>query len=218
MGETRGFGPDSKVVRLAEGSAINATALSFERAGPPDVQLRVNNADSQLAALILERISGERYAQLVSERLWSPLGAGAATLNLDGLEGDARAFCCMRARPVDWLRLGALLDNGGRVGEQQIVPEAFVEEMKRGGPVNPLVGLSVLQGWDVADDPALARFTIIPQSEPFASPGLYHLLGGRSITLWIAPAHDLMVFRWGDDVKDWDNSFIINAIVAGIEE
>lgn len=209
--------PDSKAMRLVEGSAVNAAALRYQYAGPPDRVVAVNNADSQLAGLVLERATGRRYAQLLSDWLWRPIGAGAATLNLDDIGGDARLFCCMQARAVDWLRFGLLLQASGRWGQDQVIPRAHLARMIDGGPVNPLVGLGVLQGWDVADPLDQRRFAIVPQAEPFASAGTYYLLGGRSIALWIVPEYDMVVFRWGEDVADWDNSFIVNTLIRGIE-
>ena len=218
MGE---FEADSKAVRLAEGGRVNETALSYQLQYEPDAQLVVNNADTQLAGLILERATQRRFAELVGDWLWRPLGAGAATLNLDALNGDARTFCCMRGRAIDWISLGQLFLDDGAYNGSQVVPKAFMEAMREPSIVHPRVGLSIMLGWDESHAAAGNSSTprlIFPQQQPFESPGVVHLTGGRSISLWIAPHHEMIVFRWGEDVADWDNAVIVNTLVRGISD
>ncbi len=221
MPQDREFSPDSKPTRLSEGGDVNGTALSYQLAFAPDSELRVNNADSQIAGLILERATGRRFAELLSDWLWRPIGAGTATLNLDGIKGKARIFCCMQSRAVDWLSVGQLFlrEGTGRDG-QRVMPSAFFRQMRTPSPANSLVGLGILIGWDRQDrilpKPGSNASLVVPQAEPFDSPGIIYLLGGRSISLWIDPSNDLIVFRWGEDTPDWDNSFIVNTISRGI--
>lgn len=215
------FTPNSKPTRLAEGGGVNATALSYEIAYPADSGLRVNNADSQIAGLILERASGQRFSDLLSEWIWRPIGAGTATLNLDGINGDARIFCCLQSRAVDWLSIGQLFLDGGtaRDGRRVLSPE-YLNRMRNPSPVNNYLGLGILLGWGTDDRvpprPNSPAFLVTPQAEPFQSPDVIYLLGGRSISLWIDPTDDLIVFRWGEDPSDWDNGFIVNTLIRGI--
>ncbi len=95
--------PDNRALRMAEGSNIRALALAWPMDHRPNTHWTVNQVDQQIIAIILERATGRRFERYLSEMLWQPLGAGTATMNLDGKEGDVRAFCCMRARLVDWL-------------------------------------------------------------------------------------------------------------------
>lgn len=219
MGITDGFDPKSKIVNLAEGSDVNKLALTYEQDFVPDTQMRVNNADTQLAALILERATGQRYADIASKWLWREIGAGIATVNLDGLNGDARAFCCLRARSVDLLRLGELLRNDGAWEGQQLFSRALVQKMKTPSAANPLVGLGVYLGWDAITGENLGEkaqsYVVVPQAAEFASPGVFYMLGGRSITVWVVPKEEMVVFRWGDDPEDWDNAFVVNTLLEG---
>ena len=48
--------------------------------------------------------------------------------NVDA-KGQARTLCCMRSALSDWLRVGELIANGGRVGDRQVVPAGYVAEM-----------------------------------------------------------------------------------------
>ncbi len=222
MPQDPAFTPNSKSTRLAEGGDVNATALSYELAHIPGSEVRVNNADSQIAGLILERVTGRRFADLLSEWLWRPIGAGTATLNLDGIHGNARIFCCMQSRAADWLTIGQLfLDEGASRAGGRVVSSSYIQQMQNPIPANAYLGLGVLLGWDrqdrVAPAPGSRAFLVTPQAEPFEKAGIIYLLGGRSISLWIDPADDLIVFRWGDDTPDWDNGFIMNTLIQGIE-
>ena len=74
---------------------------------------------------MLQRATGRRYADFVSERLWQPLGAKDATLWLDRPGGTPRAFSYFVARPGDWLRLGVMIAQRGRFDDREILPAAY---------------------------------------------------------------------------------------------
>ena len=81
----------------------------------------------------LERASGVRYADLLSECLLRPLGAARpGYITVDRI-GGARAAggICLTAR--DLARVGLLMLRGGACGERQVVPEAWVADIWQGG-------------------------------------------------------------------------------------
>ena len=89
---------------------------------------------TDLMAWVMERAAGQRYADLISEHLWQPLGAERpGYITLDRI-GGARAAggVCFTAR--DLARLGAVMANGGRRADgQQVVPEAWVADILENG-------------------------------------------------------------------------------------
>lgn len=100
---------------------------------PHGGNFRYLSPNTDLLGLVLERVSGKAYADLVSELLWQPLGAGTdAVIAMDG-HGAPRAAggLCVTAR--DLLRLGHLILNGGAVGPTQIISESWLADMRNGG-------------------------------------------------------------------------------------
>ena len=85
----------------------------------PGSQGRYRSIDTELLGLILARIEGKPLADILSERIWKPMGAQAdATWNLDRAGGIEKAFCCINATARDFARLGLLVADQGRSGAE----------------------------------------------------------------------------------------------------
>ncbi len=205
--------PDNKGLLLAESSRVNEVALSFRKVREADQVWLLNNVDTQLLGLIIERATGQRFADYLSKKIWRPMGLDTATLNLDGKTGDARSFCCMRARASDWLKIGYLLMHGGRWDGRQIVPAAWMRDLLEPVPVYPKAASHLLLGWNPGEPKPAAP--VPPYREPFRVPGVFFMTGGFSISLWMIPSHDLVIFRWGNDPPDWDSSTVPNMVLDG---
>jgi len=67
--------------------------------------------------VVLERATGRRYADYLSEKVWKPIGASDAAVWLDRPGGLAKTFGGVLATASDWARVGLMLQNGGRVGQ-----------------------------------------------------------------------------------------------------
>jgi CubicO group peptidase (beta-lactamase class C family) len=98
--------------------------------------------NTDLMGWVIERATGEHYADLVSELLWRPMGAAhGAYITVDRLGAPrcAGGFC---ATARDLARLGLLVAQGGRYAGKQIVPSSWIEDiLTRGDP----------QAWDAGD-------------------------------------------------------------------
>ncbi|MDH3740307.1 MAG: beta-lactamase family protein [Hyphomicrobiales bacterium] len=100
---------------------------------PHGGNFRYLSPNTDLLGLILERVSGKPYADLVSELLWQPLGTGTdAAIAMDG-HGAPRAAggICVTAR--DLLRLGHMILNGGTVGATRIISENWLTDTRNNG-------------------------------------------------------------------------------------
>ncbi|MBN8944957.1 MAG: serine hydrolase [Rhizobiales bacterium] len=85
--------------------------------------------NSDMAGLVLEAASGKRYADLLSELLWQPMGAHSdAFITLDRA-GSPRSSGGISVTARDLARLGELV----RLGGKGIVPAEFVERLWSGG-------------------------------------------------------------------------------------
>jgi len=89
------------------------------------------NAD--LLGVVIERVTGLRFSDLLSERIWKPMGAqgdGCVTVDAIGTPRTAGGVC-VRAR--DLARLGELLRNDGVKDGRRIVPAGWITDMRRNG-------------------------------------------------------------------------------------
>lgn len=89
--------------------------------------------NSDLLGILIERATGRRYVDLFSHLLWKPLGAkNHALVSVDGA-GTARSAggVCVTAR--DLARVGQMLLEGGIANGRQVVPAAWVEDMRNAG-------------------------------------------------------------------------------------
>ena len=85
--------------------------------------------NTDLLGWVLERASGQAFADLLSECLWGPMGAESqAYIGVDGY-GAARTSGGLCTTTRDLARLGQLVLDHGRVGRRQIVPEGWLEDI-----------------------------------------------------------------------------------------
>ena len=175
----------SRGVRMLLGNDFEASALSFRPDHEPGGFYNVSPANTQLAAVILERATGVPYETYVDERVWRAVGAGEATLPLDRRAGMPAAHCCWRATARDMLRVLGLLGTDGVYGEKAVLPAGWVRVMSTASRVHAETGMQVsrlnLGGEEVlgiADDNGSA-FWMIPERQlailSIANPG------GRSL-------------------------------------
>jgi len=102
--------------------------------GEHNAGFRYASPNSDVLGLVLERASGQRFADLVTTRLWQPLGAKQDAYVTVDLAGSARSGggICMSSR--DLARIGELMRLGGAVDGRRIVPEAWVRDVATGTP------------------------------------------------------------------------------------
>lgn len=89
--------------------------------------------NSDLLGILIERASGRRYADLFSDLLWKPFGAkNNASVTVDRA-GSARSAGGVSVTARDLARVGQMLLNDGAVHGTQVVPHAWIEDMRLAG-------------------------------------------------------------------------------------
>lgn len=202
--------PENLAMRLAEGSDVDGTALAWRQTQEPDKEFTINQVDSQILGLILQRATGRPLDEYLSEQLWQPLGLSPATLNIDA-RGRVRAFCCMRMVAGDLVKIGQMLLQDGKWEGRQVVPASWIRAMLEPSPASEDIGLHVFLGRSAGrpqpDNPYR------PARELLRSPGVFYLQGGLSVVMWIVPREKLVIFRWGNDKPGWDMAKIPNLVI-----
>ena len=92
--------------------------------------------NSDLLGLLLERVSGVYYADLLSELIWQPMGAatdGYVTVDRAMLGRGAGGIC---TTVDDLARFGQLVLDHGAIGTRSIIPESWIVDTKTQGDRN----------------------------------------------------------------------------------
>jgi len=103
------------------------------RAGPHGGPIHYVSPNTDLLGWVIERATGQRYAELMSELIWKPLGAEkSAYIAVDRL-GAPRCAGGICATVRDLARIGQLMAQGGARGSAQIVPESWIDDITEKG-------------------------------------------------------------------------------------
>lgn len=87
------------------------------------------SGNTDVISWALEAASGKKISTLISEKLWKPMGAtNDANITVDK-GGFEFANGGMSATLRDLGKLGLLLLEGGKYGDNQIVPDSFIAEL-----------------------------------------------------------------------------------------
>ncbi len=210
--------PASPTMRIMFAPDIRAVALSVPQDAPPGSRFAYSNFDSQLAGEALAAVLPGRFADHLSRRIWKPMGAADAALFLDREGGSPHYFCCLQARPMDWLKLGELIRNRGRAGGRQLVPDAHVAAMLAPSATNPSFGLQI---WRGSPHVPVRRYSAtialtVPAAEPFARDDVVFLDGAGGQRVYVIPSAGLTIVRIGRPAADWDDSALPNMVLAGL--
>lgn len=207
-----------KSARILFGSNLIDGVLGLKADKPHGSEFQYNNASSQLVLLVLERATGQRYSDYLSKRLWQRLGAGDVSLWMDREGGSPRGFCCIFANARDWLRVGRLILDGGRVGDDQVVSAQWINEMLTPSAKNPNFGLQIWLGSPPQKERRYNDYTIKAfHSEPFAASDIVYIDGFGGQRVYVVPSMQLIIVRLGKSRTDWDDARLPNAIIRAVK-
>lgn len=104
-----------------------------ERAGKHGGRFLYISPNTDLLGWILERATGTRFCDFVSETIWKPMGAerdGYITVDRLGAPRTGGGMC---GTTRDLARLGRLIATGGSRDGTQIVPRAWIDDIVNNG-------------------------------------------------------------------------------------
>ena len=78
-----------------------------------------------LAAVVRGAYDGRPITDIVSEKVFAPLGMRSGTWLLDRRGGKALGYCCLQVTLEDYAKLGQLYLQGGVVGTERVVPSGW---------------------------------------------------------------------------------------------
>lgn len=145
-----------------------------------------DNATTYVLARMVERVTGRGLPELLDERLFAPMGVDHAEWDRVA-SGAAFGFHGLHLTTEAIAAFGELLLRGGRWGECQLVPRAWVE----------LATSRHIATRHVEDGPANADFQCGYGYQFWMSRHGYHGHGSFGQQCVVLPAHDLVVVMTG---------------------
>lgn len=125
-----GANPLSDNAEAYYGSDLLATMKKQPFKGSPNKVFDYASGNSQLLGFILEKATGQKVANFMSENLWKKINAESdAIWSLDNENGMEKAFCCLYSTTRDYARLGQLILNKGTWGQDTIISSAILNEL-----------------------------------------------------------------------------------------
>lgn len=97
-----------------------------------DAGFKYKSIDTEVMGWVLTRITGKSFAALVSERIWSQIGAEEDGYVWVDPTGTALTSIGLNATLRDLGRLGETLRMNGRINGKQAIPQAVVAEIRKG--------------------------------------------------------------------------------------
>ena len=177
----------SDIVSMHVGTQIKPLILNIHPKKAPGLEYEYLNVNSQILSLVLERATGQRYSEYLSDKLWKRLGARDAHLWLDKKNGTPKTYCCLFTNVRDWARVGQLFLNSTSHPENHtqtsIVSPGWIKKMITPSPLRETYGYHITVGKNA-----------------------FYLDGRGKQKVYVIPSQDLVIVRVGESPQNWDDS------------
>jgi CubicO group peptidase (beta-lactamase class C family) len=171
------------------------------------------SVNTDLLGWIVERAAGQRFADLMSELIWQPMGAAdSAYLTIDRF-GASRCAGGMCATTRDLARVGQIIADQGARGTRQIIPEAWIAD---------ILGRGDTEAWNAGSFIELYPGAVMHyRSKWYVEHGPKPLLFGMGIhgqNLFIDRASNIVIAKFSSQAPPLDAGLIAGtgAMVATI--
>lgn len=207
--------PFGKYFRTLLGTDIEPVFLGVPLEKTPGSEFAYSNVNAQALGILLQRAVGKRYAEFLSEALWSKLGVGDSYLWLDHEGGIPRTFCCQQTTARGWLQVGRLLVANGVLNGEQVVPADWLAQMMQPSPGNPNYGYQVWLGTEFVQERVYNPTVSVTahHSEAFLADDIVYLDGFGGQRVYAIPSQQLVIVRTGIPQLDWDDARLPNTVL-----
>lgn len=111
---------------------IRDVILTLPQERPHGGAFSYRSIETDVIAWVLERATGQPLAQLVSDRIWRPMGAEVPAFFTVDAAATALADGGFNAALRDYARFGLLVLEGGARDGRQIIPESWIAASRQG--------------------------------------------------------------------------------------
>ena len=177
------------------------TVMSGLRA---DKQLRgrynYQNINTALLGRVLQKVYQQPLEKILQEKIWKPsLSFRGADWRRFDKDKAVTPYCCLYARPKDWVSVGRYIMSNGRAVAGAGKQEGFLPEKL----------WRLYMGMDIAEDSFSGKskygahiyHNILDRAgEPLQGKFTY-MFGSRGQTVYMMPEKDLVVVRFGEKIQ-----------------
>lgn len=182
-----------------------------ERDGTHNGRFHYVSPNTDLLGWVFERVSGRRYADLVSELLWQPIGAEHdAYITVDRL-GAPRCAGGLCAAPRDMARLGRLFVTGGQTNGTQVIPSSWLEDIVQNGSAAAWKEGDFYDLFDGADMHYRSKWYVLRGARP-----LVYGVGVFGQNVFIDVESDLVIAKSSSQPLPLDKDFL-SITLSGVE-
>jgi CubicO group peptidase (beta-lactamase class C family) len=185
-----------------------------ETDGPHGGRFCYVSPNTDLLGWVIERASGKRYADLMSELLWQSLGAAEnAYLTVDRL-GAPRAAGGMCASTRDLARVGQLLVEDGAWRNRQVVPSSWIAMIANDGDPQAWAAGNLAAYYPGLPIHYRAKWYV--DRRP---PGLLFCLGIHGQNLFIDRKHEIVIAKFSSQPQplDADRIALTGQLVSALQ-
>jgi CubicO group peptidase (beta-lactamase class C family) len=123
----RSFTPFAKIVRSYYGADLKKMVGKLKMKNEPNTVFEYMSINTQVLAMILEKVTGKTLNILLQEDLWQPLGAESDAMWSVDNDNNIKAFCCINATALDYAKLGRLYLKDGNWLGKQIISKQWID-------------------------------------------------------------------------------------------
>lgn len=165
--------------------------VTLQKQGPPGETFAYNTVTAEVLAWIVKRVSGERLSDLLSEKIWSKIGAEKDAYFVVDSIGTESGGGGLNTTLRDLARFGEMMRNKGQFNGQQIVPAPVIEDMIKGGDkeIFAKAGYKTLPGW------SYRAFWWVTNNDH----GAYSARGIYGQALYIDPTAEMVIARYASN-------------------
>lgn len=148
--------------------------------------------NTEVMGWIISRVTNMCVTELISKKIWIPMGASTDGLFLLDSAGKAQAGGGFSLNLRDMAIFGEMLRNRGKVGNKQVIPEEAVELVSKGGDQNAFAKSEEyprLKGW------SYHNFWWITNN----THGAYMARGVHGQAIYIDPAAKMVIVRFASN-------------------
>uniref|UniRef100_UPI0040579BF5 serine hydrolase domain-containing protein n=1 Tax=Candidatus Electrothrix sp. TaxID=2170559 RepID=UPI0040579BF5 len=138
---------------LALGGSMDGFATGLTaRAADPGTRWKYVSIDTHALAMVLRGATGRDLPGLLSEHIIQPLGFEAEPYYLSDGEGVAFALGGLNVTTRDYARFGLMVEQMGRYGDRQVVPEDWIKASTTPSAPTPEGALQYGYQWWMPED------------------------------------------------------------------
>lgn len=162
--------------------------LTLKKEGEHGQAFAYKTVNTDALGWVIRRVTGKSIGENLSERIWSKLGAEQDAYFTIDLVGNEFAGGGLNAGLRDFVRFGEMIRNGGKFNGTQIIPQAVIDDIRKGGSKDDFAkaNYKLLPGW------SYRNMWWITHNEN----GAFAARGVHGQVIYIDPAAEMVIARF----------------------